>query len=494
MSWEEEFRRNIERTRQRIMEIAPDMLDLKAHHSAAGRPPQRTGAQSTRGAGSCISTAEPSFIARFRTTSDQNGLQKEFAGATQAISADSLSFRSSLGSSLDGHRSPRRGAHSPTTDFLDSNLRMERIYETEGRLAGNEVVQCSLSPHQSTLFYDRYMIPSLLLGRSHQPAMQSLSAGTSTRMPGDGYDPEGKPKPKPKPKPNPLFSDRSCAAPSVVPTIRYSFGTCPQRGVSAAEIFEAHTAAYVVIRAAWTTLQYMHSHPDVRILLWNWGNGSSQPFGPHSELWNTLWQHRHNAEFAGLWYWFGDDPDGAKFGAIRQVFYWLIRWFEEGGVNEVSGNHDWNRKPVIYWCSDATHCGARHPHQRYIELCEAFRTQTLRHRIGALVHESFHNVGGTGIPRDVYKPSVCFGVGDPALGKCYADFDDLGRDPWIFGENPVTHTRRGNNPRNLIVAYEDDLALKNVDNYVSWVLRRWEDPQFGPCDAPRLHGMDWLST
>ena len=41
MSWEEEFRRNIERTRQRIMEIAPDMLDLKAHRapmpSASGR-------------------------------------------------------------------------------------------------------------------------------------------------------------------------------------------------------------------------------------------------------------------------------------------------------------------------------------------------------------------------------------------------------------------------------------------------------------------------
>ncbi len=70
MSWEEDFRRNIERTRQRIMEIAPDMLDLKAHHSAAGRPPPRTGAQSTRGARPCVSTSEPSFIARFRPTSD----------------------------------------------------------------------------------------------------------------------------------------------------------------------------------------------------------------------------------------------------------------------------------------------------------------------------------------------------------------------------------------------------------------------------------------
>ena len=51
MSWEDDFRRNIERTRQRIMEIAPDMLDLKAHHSAAGRPPPRTGAQSMPGKG-----------------------------------------------------------------------------------------------------------------------------------------------------------------------------------------------------------------------------------------------------------------------------------------------------------------------------------------------------------------------------------------------------------------------------------------------------------
>ena len=38
MSWEEEFRRNIERTRQRILEIAPDMLDLNAHRSSADQP------------------------------------------------------------------------------------------------------------------------------------------------------------------------------------------------------------------------------------------------------------------------------------------------------------------------------------------------------------------------------------------------------------------------------------------------------------------------
>ena len=38
MSWEEDFRRNIERTRQRIMEIAPDMLDLNAHRSSPDQP------------------------------------------------------------------------------------------------------------------------------------------------------------------------------------------------------------------------------------------------------------------------------------------------------------------------------------------------------------------------------------------------------------------------------------------------------------------------
>ncbi len=37
MSWEDDFRRNIERTRQRIMKIAPDMLDLRAHQSSADR-------------------------------------------------------------------------------------------------------------------------------------------------------------------------------------------------------------------------------------------------------------------------------------------------------------------------------------------------------------------------------------------------------------------------------------------------------------------------
>ena len=67
MTWEEDFRRNIERTRQRIMEIAPDMLDLNAHRCSAVHPPPRAGAQSTRGAIPCTSTAEPSFIARFRT-------------------------------------------------------------------------------------------------------------------------------------------------------------------------------------------------------------------------------------------------------------------------------------------------------------------------------------------------------------------------------------------------------------------------------------------
>ena len=67
MSWEDDFRRNIERTRQRIMEIAPDMLDLNAHRSSPARPPPRACAQSTPPR---ISTAEPSFISRFRTTLD----------------------------------------------------------------------------------------------------------------------------------------------------------------------------------------------------------------------------------------------------------------------------------------------------------------------------------------------------------------------------------------------------------------------------------------
>jgi hypothetical protein len=55
MSWEEDLRRNIERTRQRIMEIAPDMLDLNAHRSSAGRFLPKN------------STSELSFASRFRT-------------------------------------------------------------------------------------------------------------------------------------------------------------------------------------------------------------------------------------------------------------------------------------------------------------------------------------------------------------------------------------------------------------------------------------------
>ena len=71
MSWEEDFRRNIERTRQRIMEIAPDMLDLKAHHSAAVRPPPRAGAQPMSGEGTRPpTTSDLPFASRFHTTSD----------------------------------------------------------------------------------------------------------------------------------------------------------------------------------------------------------------------------------------------------------------------------------------------------------------------------------------------------------------------------------------------------------------------------------------
>lgn len=88
-----------------------------------------------------------------------------------------------------------------------------------------------------------------------------------------------------------------------------------------------------------------------------------------------------------------------------------------------------------------------------------------------------HSVVGSLIPHDEGAVGICIQK-DAAKYKCYANQGDYSNVPWTFGNTP-------NDPRRLIEANRDDLALVNIDNYISWALRRFDDLQWGLCDGPR---------
>lgn len=43
-------------------------------------------------------------------------------------------------------------------------------------------------------------------------------------------------------------------------------------------------------------------------------------------------------------------------------------------------------------------------------------------------------------------------------------------------------------PRRLVESRHYDYALNNVDNYVSWAMRRFVHPKFGCCRGPEQFG------
>lgn len=239
----------------------------------------------------------------------------------------------------------------------------------------------------------------------------------------------------------------------------------------------AHYTAYKVALTALRTVTYIRNlfknnwgkdwdQVGWADTLWNWGVSSS----PLNDL-SYFWNDSPSAKYASLAWWFGGYQE-KTIDRIHTLFSEVVKYYEKGAVSAIAGNHPtYNRKPVIYWCSGLGVVG-RHPIQRETELgSHFFWPHSHKYRARAILHENMHNLLGVDHPNDEWNLK-CFGESGH---KCYAEF---GYEDWTFGEH-------ANNPRRLVETYQIGEALDNIDNFVSWACRRWDDPQWGPCNAPR---------
>ena len=254
-------------------------------------------------------------------------------------------------------------------------------------------------------------------------------------------------------------------------------------------ILAAHEQAYRMALTALRTAEYIHNQESqTRGLLWNWGTATKEPWSQYSPLWGGSTTARYSSPA----YWFGGGAgpyigSGAT-GKLAHLFREVVKWFEEGAVAHIAGNWNGARKPVKYWCSWLDlGIVARHPTQRQIELGRWFTIEAVndpnvaRMRASIILHECMHNILGLGKPRDEKAKGVCTHSWLPGEEgpRCYSNFFD--HYSWHFGETP-------SDPRRLVLAHRDETANNNIDNFVSWAVRRWMDPQFGQCDGPRPPG------
>lgn len=240
-----------------------------------------------------------------------------------------------------------------------------------------------------------------------------------------------------------------------------------------------HARAYFYARTAWLTLRRMDYLDEMtRRIVWDWGKAKS----PHQYLWTYNGILDKEAHRDSLAEWFGPYTYD-RFTRVLLTLSALTKLFEKGV--EVGGLFYWMR----YKCkSDG--CGenpARHLVSWTIDICPAFwndlkvlhREDGLKRRSVTILHENFHNLLGALQPRDERLTGVCHGGWNAADNMCYRD-RSWDADWTFYGLNP----NDGDNPRDLIRAKQFSLALNNVDNYVSWTLRRYVSHWFGPCDLP----------
>lgn len=366
----------------------------------------------------------------------------------------------------------------PVCDFVKNRVAVPRGFGKQTR---------TMKP-QDIAALARMLLPTMThvqaQGPAPRPTLPSLkfkAPQRPTHLPGDGYEgpiPDhdgggGGTIPDGFTPPGPWLFATNCNP--VFKTAPYhEANNCSEN--NRVLIDAAHFSAYAIAVLSLRTVEYIRQHPE-QYLLWLWGHPNPSPWHP-----KHYWGNRQSAIFASLGYWFGTYNIGPKLNRVRQVFSSLVAWFEHGGVNWTYHVGGWTRKPVTYRCPALFQCSAFHPDQRHTDLCVPFfyftNLANHRRRAAEILHESMHSVVGSLNPRDEKLTSVCAFKASRPRWYCYANPNDNLNIPW-------THGNTVNDPRSLIEYNRDDVALNNIDNYVSWALRRFDDPQWGFCDGPR---------
>lgn len=250
-----------------------------------------------------------------------------------------------------------------------------------------------------------------------------------------------------------------------------------------ARIRMAHYDAYNLMLTAYRTVRYIKFAPialHLRQVIWNWGSADG-----YAWMWTDENGVSQTAREASLAHWFGPFSKD-RLDTIYNILAAGVEYYEKGP--EVWGTF----KGVKYYCRDYKRCVAYHPNRRSTTFCRQFWDRNRRGRALIVLHENMHSVLEHKQPRDESFGAICEvtdGDGNSDY-RCYAD-----HTPEYDGANPWEHGSDDNdpldNPRKLILGGAFNVALNNIDNYVSWIVRRWDNPQFRSCDAPRRASGPW---
>lgn len=246
-----------------------------------------------------------------------------------------------------------------------------------------------------------------------------------------------------------------------------------------------HERAYRIVKCAARTITWIsHLNGPSQEFYWNWGGDQ---FSEFSEWWGG--PGNAQAQLASLAYWFGPYTYNS-FQTVKNTLTKMVDAYE-------NGTHTLFRRPMTYFCSDV--CApaiAQHWRNPFTRICSTFwqgcdvngcpgiDTNWGRFRVWTLIHEWFHNIRNSIRPHDACSSACNSGTfgwkcywGTGHSHQCYQD--EAVSASWFF--NPGD----GGSPRSLVEAENIQIALDNVDNFVSWCIARWLDPQWGFCDGPR---------
>jgi hypothetical protein len=233
----------------------------------------------------------------------------------------------------------------------------------------------------------------------------------------------------------------------------------------------AFERAFAWLDPAYRFIQGLNMLDDTQPLPWSeeWTKQTGMVLTARKAMWMWGFREENRDSNASPMAWFGPLRATGGFGSAESMFqhvrYMITRLFER---RFQYGTTRWN--PVIFYCQYDTDCfqadsdiaGWSSPDVGWIVLCKQFFDYDEDERAETILHEMMHYLKED--DADVNKPS------DYPDDDCPKAKD--GRRKCYDRDNSI-HLAETNQYG----------ALHNIDNYVSWIVERWND--WGNCWPPQ---------
>lgn len=245
-------------------------------------------------------------------------------------------------------------------------------------------------------------------------------------------------------------------------------------------IADLHTQAYAMFLLGLRTTKWiLQLNEASQRTYWEWGLNSSK--------WSFMWGRDPDARYSSLWWWFGSYSRN-KLINLRDALDIRVRWIEQGRAKYrcVDSNQAVDTFSMASFNQQVNNVRMHPPfwaNQNISVLSQTLgwggaytiNTTWSNRRVATFIHEWMHfrNV------EDHQFSAAClnaFDYGYSLYGYCGRDVN--GDRDWKY--------RLGPNRSLAASANANHKAILNNDSYVSWLLARFVDPQWGLSNGPRV--------